>query len=78
MGDLWSDLRIALTLFILVYLVQWAVAGTGSRKIGFALAIIIVFLTVWQHFEILIIVVMFFFGYAFFESFEQTFVPLNK
>lgn len=78
MGDLVNDLRVALTLVVLVYLSQWAIAGTGSRKVGIILALVIVYLTVWQHLIVLIIVIAFFFGYAFFEAFEATFVPLDK
>lgn len=73
---LMEDLRLALTLIILVYFAQWAIAGTGSRKVGILVALIIVYLTVWRHFIILVLVVMFFFGYAFFEGFESTFVPV--
>jgi len=75
MGDLWSDLQLAAILFVFVYLVQWAIGMTGSRRVGILLAIVIVYLTIYQHMEVLIIVVLLFFGYAFFETFEQTFVP---
>ena len=78
MGELWTDLRLAFTLIILIYLIQWAVSGTGSRTVGIIIALVIVYLTVYQHFEVLIIVVVFFFGYAFFEAFESTFVPMQK
>ena len=78
MGDLVGDLRLALTLVVLVYLAQWAIAGTGSRKVGIIIALVLVYLTVYQHFIVLIIVMAFFFGYAFFESFEATFVPLKQ
>ena len=77
MGELWTDLQLATVLFIFVYLVQWAIGTTGSRKIGIVLAIVIVWLTVYQHCEILIIVIVFFFGYAFFETFELVFAGRN-
>lgn len=70
MGDLWSDLQLALILFVFIYLVQWAIGTTGSKRVGILLAIILVYLTVYQHVELLILTVVFFFGYAFFEQFE--------
>ena len=78
MGDLWTDLQLAGILFIFLYLVQWAKSMTGSRRVGILLAIVLVYLTVYQHFEVLVMVMALFFGYAFFEHFEATFVPLPK
>jgi hypothetical protein len=77
MADLWTDLQLACIIFVFVYLVQWAVGTTGSRKVGVLLSIILVYLTVYQHAEILILVMFFFFGYAFFETFENTFIPFK-
>lgn len=77
MGDILNDLKLAMTLVVLVYLAQWAIAGTGSRKVGIIVALVLVYLTVYQHFILLVLVMAFFFGYAFFESFEATFVPLE-
>ncbi|MCD4740344.1 hypothetical protein K8R43_04080 [archaeon] len=77
MGDIFNDVRLALTLIVLIYLSQWAISGTGSRKIGIVVALVLVYLTVYQHFILLVLVMAFFFGYAFFESFESTFIPLN-
>ncbi|MCD6522159.1 MAG: hypothetical protein J7K68_00260 [Candidatus Diapherotrites archaeon] len=71
MGDLWTDLQLAAILFVFVYLVQWGIGTTGSRKVGILLAIIIVYLTIYQHFIVLVFVVIFFFGYAFFDQFEK-------
>ena len=78
MGDLWTDLQLALTLFVFVYIVQWAIGITGSKRIGILLSIVIIYLTIYQHVELLVLTVMFFFGYAFFETFESTFVPYKK
>jgi hypothetical protein len=75
MADLWTDVQLAAILFVFVYLVQWAIAMTGSRKIGVVLAIILVYLTIYSHVEILVLVILMFFGYAFFESVEKSFVP---
>jgi hypothetical protein len=77
MGDLWTDLQLAAILFVFVYLVQWGIGMTGSRRVGILLAIVIVFLTVYQHFLVLVLVIVFFFGYAFFETFERTFIPIG-
>lgn len=76
MGDLWTDIQLAAVLFVFVYLVQWAISMTGSRRVGILLAIILVYLTIYQHVEVLILVMILFFGYAFWENFEATFVPL--
>ncbi|MCK4327689.1 MAG: hypothetical protein KAW41_04400 [Candidatus Diapherotrites archaeon] len=75
MGDLWTDLQLAAILFVFVYLTQWAIGMTGSRRVGILLAIIIVYLTIYQHMGVLVIVIALFFGYAFFETFENTFIP---
>ncbi len=69
MGDLWSDLQLALIIIIFIYLVGWASDLTKSKKIGVVLALIIVYLTVYQHTWLLIFVVLLFFGYAFIEKF---------
>jgi len=78
MGDLWTDITLAAVLFVFIYLVQWAISMTGSRRVGILLAIVLVYLTIYQHIEVLVIVMVLFFGYAFFENFEATFVPLSK
>jgi hypothetical protein len=77
MGDLWTDIQLASILFVFVYLVQWAIGMTGSRRVGILLAIILVYLTIYQHAEILVLVMVLFFGYAFWEQFEATFVPVK-
>ena len=74
MGDLWTDLQLASILFVFVYLTQWAIGMTGSRRVGILLAIVLVYLTIYQHFEVLVLVMIIFFGYAFFDTFEATFV----
>lgn len=74
MADLWTDLQLAAILFVFVYLVQWAISMTGSKRVGILLAIVIVYLTVYRHFELLVLTMIFFFGYAFFDTFEATFV----
>ena len=70
-ADIWSDLQLALVLFVLVYVVQWAIANTGSRKIGIIIGIVVVYLTIYQHWQLMVLVAVFFFGYAFFVSMES-------
>jgi len=76
MGDLWTDLQLASILFVFIYLAQWGIGMTGSRRVGILLAIILVYLTIYQHMGVLVIVMVLFFGYAFFETFEKSFIPL--
>jgi hypothetical protein len=78
MGELWADLTLALALMVMVYIVQWAIAGTGSRKVGIILGLLVAYLTVFQHAEILYLVVLFFFGYAFFAVFEGVWIGPPK
>lgn len=75
MSDIWTDIQLAAILFVFIYLVQWAISMTGSRRVGILLAIVLVYLTIYQHMEVLVIVMVLFFGYAFWENFEMTFVP---
>ena len=69
MGDIWSDLQLALIIIVFIYIVSWASDLTKSKKIGVILALIITYLTVYQHTWLLILVVLIFFGYAFIEKF---------
>lgn len=71
MADVISDLRLAGILVVFIYLVQWGIGMTGSRKVGILLAIIVTFLTIYQHFILLVLVVFFFFGYAWWLGFED-------
>jgi len=73
MGDLINDIRLAMVIFIFIYLASWATGLTGSKRVGVILAIILVYLTVYQHFGVLVLTVVFFFGYAFFAKFEEAF-----
>ncbi len=69
MGDLWSDLKLAFLIIVFIELVGWASDVTKSKKIGVILALIIAYLTVFQHPWLLFLTVMLFFGYAFLEKF---------
>ncbi len=69
MGDIWSDLQLAFIIIIFIYLVTWASDLTKSKKIGVILALIIAYLTIYQHPWLLFLTVLLFFGYAFFEKF---------
>ena len=64
-----TDLQMALIIIVFVYVIAWATELTHSKKIAVVLALIIVYLTVYQHFGILIFVILFFFGYAFWDKF---------
>ncbi len=71
MAGLWTDLQLAAILIVFLYLTQWAIGTTGSKKVGIMIAIIVTYLTVYRHFIILIIVMIVFFGSDFFPNFEQ-------
>jgi hypothetical protein len=68
MGDLWSDLKLVLTLIFFIYLLKWSSDFTGSKAIGVILAAAVAYLTFFQHFEILVFILVFFFGYPFFSK----------
>ena len=59
MGMLWSDVRLALTLIIFIYLLKWTVDFTKSKALGVILAAVVAYLTFYQHFEILVFVLVF-------------------
>lgn len=73
MGLLWADIRLALMLIIFIYLLKWTVDFTKSKALGVIIAAVIAYLTFYQHFEILVFVVIFFFGYPFFEKIAEGF-----
>ena len=75
MGYLWTDLQIAAIIIVFIFLVDWAIGISKSKRVGVIIAIVLTYLTVYQHFFILVLVMFFFFGYAFFETFEKTFIP---
>ena len=62
MGDLWSDLKLVLILVFFLYLLKWSNEFTGSKKLGLIIAVVIAYLTFYSHFEILIWVLILFFG----------------
>ncbi len=73
MGLLWADIRLALIIIVFMYLLQWTVNFTKSKSIGLILAAVIAYLTFYQHYSILIFVLIFFFGYPFFEKLAEGF-----
>jgi hypothetical protein len=73
MGLLWADVRLALIIIVFMYLLQWTVSFTKSKSIGLILAAVIAYLTFYQHYGILIFVLIFFFGYPFFEKLAEGF-----
>ncbi|MBI4043416.1 MAG: hypothetical protein HY393_01255 [Candidatus Diapherotrites archaeon] len=50
---LWNDIRIALTLFVLIWVYSWAKGSMGNARMAILFAIVIVFLTVYNHPELL-------------------------
>ena len=50
---LFDDVRIALTLFVLLWVYSWAKGVLGSARIAVLFGVIIVFLTVYNHPELL-------------------------
>jgi len=73
MADLWTDLRLAFTLIFFVYLVKWGADLTKSKALGVLLAAVVGYLTFYSHPELVIVILVFFFGYPFFEKFGEAF-----
>lgn len=73
MTALWADIKLVLTLIFFIYLLKWTSDITGSKMLGIILAAIVAYLTFFSHFEILIFVLIFFFGYPFFEKIAEGF-----
>ena len=68
LGSLFEDVKLALIIITFIFLVGWTSDKAGSKTLGIVLAAIIAYLTFYTHFEILIIVLLLFFGYPFFEQ----------
>ncbi|MBI1973869.1 hypothetical protein HYS54_03565 [Candidatus Micrarchaeota archaeon] len=75
MADLWSDVRLALTLIVFLYLAKWTIDIGGGKKTGIIIAAVIAFLTFYSHWELLALVVVFFFAYPFFDEAAKVFEP---
>ena len=56
-----QDIHIALTLFVLLWVYSWAKGTLGSARIAILFAVIIVFLTVYNHPELIWLGVALFF-----------------
>lgn len=72
MGDLWSDLQLALMILFFLYMVTWLSEMMGSKKLGFVISVVVAYLTFYSHVEILAFILIFFFGYSIFEQFSRT------
>jgi chromate transport protein ChrA len=70
-ADIWTDLRLILTLVLFVYIVQWAISQTGSKKMGVIIGSIVAYLTIYKHWEFIVLIVVVFFGYNFFYRLEE-------
>lgn len=73
MAELWADIKLVLTLIFFLYLLKWTSDITGSKMLGIILAAVVAYLTFFSHFEILVLVLIFFFGYPFFEKLAEGF-----
>lgn len=51
-SNFFDDLRIALTLFLLVWVYAWAKGNLGDVKLAILFAVIIIFLTVYTYPEL--------------------------
>ncbi len=71
MPDLWSDLRLAFTIIAFIFLVKWSMDTLKHKTLGVILAAVIAYLTFYRHFILLVLVVVFFFGYPLFEGFYE-------
>lgn len=68
MSSTFADLQMALSLIAFLFLFKWSVKFTDSVLLGGLLALAIAYLTFFSHFEMLIIVLLFFFGAPFFAG----------
>ena len=78
MADMWTDLKLALTLILFIYLVNWLSDLSKSKKLGIILAAIIAYLTFFTHFEMLVIIMVIFFAYPFFMGLAEALAPDEK
>jgi len=67
-ADMWSDLRLALTIIAFIFLVKWSSDVLDNKFLGIIIAAIIAYLTFFQHYELLILGVILFFGYPIFQG----------
>ncbi len=75
MADLWSDIKLVLTLIFFLYLLKWTTDMTGSKMLGIVLAAVVAYLTFFSHFELLVFVLIFFFGLPFFGKLMEGISP---
>lgn len=71
MPDLWTDLKLAFTIIAFIFLVKWSTDKLEHKTLGVMLAAVIAYLTFYSHFILLVIVIIFFFGYPIFEGFYE-------
>lgn len=71
MPDLWTDLRLAFTIIAFIFLVKWSTDTLNNKALGVILAAVIAYLTFYSHYILLVIVMIFFFGYPIFEGFYE-------
>ncbi len=71
MPALWNDLRLALTIIAFIFLVKWSTGVIDNKPLGIIIAAVIAYLTIFSHYELLILAVIFFFGYPVFQAFGE-------
>lgn len=71
MNDIWNDLKLALTLILFIYTVNYLSGLSGSKKIGIVMAVIVAYLTFYSHWELLVLILIVFFAYPFFGGFAK-------
>lgn len=65
---MWEDLKLALTLILFIYLVNYLSGLSGSKKIGIVLAAIVAYLTFFAYWQMLVIIMFIFFMFPFFSG----------
>lgn len=73
MGDLVTDIGLALVIIFFLFLTKWAIDFTGSKAIGVILAVILGYLTFFQHFELIPVFLVLFFMFPFFSKLIEGF-----
>jgi chromate transport protein ChrA len=73
MAGVWADLQLVFIIIFFIFLLKWTTDQVNSKVIGFILAVVIAYLTFYTHIEILILVLIFFFGFPFFSKVAEGF-----
>ncbi len=74
LSSLVSNIHLAITIFLFIWLYNWAKGNVGSAKLAFVTAILIVFLTFYQFPELVWLIV---FLWAFATFGKDIFTKIN-